>query len=306
MIDPPRWDDGQFEIDRQEAISIFRRSRLEEPLEAYLEEFERYCDVFENLLEMTVDLTQLRQHGLEILSDKALREAFRYLTCPPISLDDLKTVAEVDSFTKDRLVVNPNSIQRIVDMVLSLIDRRRFPWVSDGSDPSEPDRRAAVLASASLVATQRIGTNRRSEGTRAQEQWVEDQLMHAGFEKVSRRSILALPSAPERGQFCGESRLGSKKADFIIRLYDHRVMALECKVSNSATNSVKRLNGDAAIKAEVWRRDFGTTQIVPTAVISGVYKLHNLIDAQQRGLTIFWSHDLQPMLDWIARTESPR
>ena len=50
-------------------------------------------------------------------------------------------------------------------------------------------------------------------------------------------------------------------------------MPLECKVSNSSTNSVKRLNNDAAVKAETWRQDFGTVPIVPAAVLSGVYKL---------------------------------
>lgn len=46
--------------------------------------------------------------------------------------------------------------------------------------------------------------------------------------------------------------------------------------------------------------DFGLRQVVPTAVLSGVYKLHNLLDAQERGLTVFWAHDLQPLTDWIA------
>ena len=44
---------------------------------------------------------------------------------------------------------------------------------------------------------------------------------------------------------------------------------------------MKRLNNDAAVKAETWRTDFGTTQVVPAAVLSGVYKLHNLEEAQK-------------------------
>ncbi len=79
-------------------------------------------------------------------------------------------------------------------------------------------------------------------------------------------------------------------------------MAIECKVSNSAVNSVKRLNNDAAAKAEAWLKDFGTVQVVPAAVLSGVYKLHNLIDAQTRGLALFWAHDLGALTRWIALT----
>ena len=80
-------------------------------------------------------------------------------------------------------------------------------------------------------------------------------------------------------------------------------MALECKVSNSSTNSIKRLNNDAAVKAQTWRREFGTEQVVTAAVLDGVYALRNLIDAQEKGLTIFWAHDLRSMLQWMHGTK---
>lgn len=79
-------------------------------------------------------------------------------------------------------------------------------------------------------------------------------------------------------------------------------MPIECKVSNSSTNSVKRLNNDAAVKAEIWIKDFGGLQVVPVAVLSGVYKLHNLEEAQRRGLSIFWSHRLSDLVEWIETT----
>jgi len=69
----------------------------------------------------------------------------------------------------------------------------------------------------------------------------------------------------------------------VVRLWDHRIMPIECKVSNSALNSIKRLNHDAAVKAETWTKDFGTRNVVPAAVLSAVYKLRHLADAQQRG-----------------------
>lgn len=96
---------------------------------------------------------------------------------------------------------------------------------------------------------------------------------------------------------------GPRKADFVIGLWDGRKMPLECKVSNSATNSIKRLNNDAAVKASVWISAFGTAQTVPAAMLSGVFKLRNLEDAQQRGLTIFWAHNLEAMVAWIESTK---
>lgn len=117
--------------------------------------------------------------------------------------------------------------------------------------------------------------------------------------KVATRRIETINAAPEPAEFCRESQLGTRKADFVIGLYDQRVMAIECKVSNSSTNSVKRLKNDAAAKAEAWIDEFGRSNIVPTAVLSGVYKSHNLTNAQQRGLTLFWAHDLGRLTDGV-------
>ncbi|MCG8423215.1 MAG: XamI family restriction endonuclease [Proteobacteria bacterium] len=44
----------------------------------------------------------------------------------------------------------------------------------------------------------------------------------------------------------------------MIRLWDTRILALECKESNSSTNSIKRLNNGAAAKAKTWLAEFGT------------------------------------------------
>jgi hypothetical protein len=81
-------------------------------------------------------------------------------------------------------------------------------------------------------------------------------------------------------------------------------MPIECKVSNSATNSVKRINNDAAAKALDWLKTFGTNQVVPTAVISGVFKVSNLMQAQEAGLTLFWAHDLKRLGKFIASIEA--
>jgi hypothetical protein len=152
------------------------------------------------------------------------------------------------------------------------------------------------------MATQRLSTSRRSEGKTAQEQAVEDALMGAGFEKLPTRAMATLADAPASGQFCREAMFGPRKADLVIGLWDGRKMPLECKVSNSSTNSIKRLNNDAAVKAGIWLGEFGTAQTVPAAMLSGVYKRKNLEDAQSRGLTIFWAHTLNAFLEWIDAT----
>ncbi len=306
MIDPPRWSEAEFERDRKEAIAIFRHERLEEPLEAYLELFDAYQGVFEELLEITVDLTALHEKGTEVLTDSRLLETLRYVAGPPISTDDLKTITEALSLNTTRLRNDPALRGKIVDLIFLALDRRRFPWISQEREPTEGEKLASVVASAALIATQRLSTARRHEGKKAQELRVENALLGSGFRKVPTRPVLTFSEAPGLGEFCGESLFGTRKADFIIRLWDQRLMPLECKVSNSALNSVKRLNNDAAAKAVAWLNDFGATQVVPAAVISGVYKLTKLQEAQRRGLTIFWSYNVEAMLDWIESTRMQR
>ena len=82
----------------------------------------------------------------------------------------------------------------------------------------------------------------------------EGALTGGGFVKVSTRQVHTRFNAPEPDNFAAESEFGERKADFIVRLWDNRVMPIECKAENSEINSLKRVNNDAAAKAEVWRR----------------------------------------------------
>lgn len=37
-------------------------------------------------------------------------------------------------------------------------------------------------------------------------------------------------------------------------------------------------------------------------MLSGVYKLRNLEQAQDRGLTLYWAHRLSDLTEWIDQT----
>lgn len=301
MNTPITWTKEQLDADRLEAIARFRHERLEEPLEDYLEAFDAYQGYVEELLETTVDLSELDATGLEILTNPKLLQVFRYLAGPPISEDDLSVLSEATSLAPTRLRENPADVQRLVDVVKVVLDRRRFAWVAEQREPTEAERSAAVMASAALLATSRAQTLRRSSGKDIQEQMVKDALTVLGYVEVRPRRIPNVVMGPDAGEFCGESVLGNRKADLVVRLRDQRLLPIECKVSNSSLNSVKRLNNDAAIKAVAWRTDFGLRQVVPTAVLGGVYDLHNLEDAQTRGLMLIWAHNLAALTEWIGK-----
>ena len=302
MIRPPEWTRDQLAHARNKAEEHFRETRYTEPLDMYLELFDAYQGVVEEVLEETVDLSMISDHLIEIMSDDHKREVLRYLTGPPVSEDDLKVLIEAPSLAPKRLSEDEDLFARLVAFVRDWHDRRRFPWVGEGWEPTEQDRAAAVLATSALLAVRRLETDRRSGGKNRQESRVEAQLLRGNLKQVEKRTVKTLGNAPGPGEFCRESKLGTRKADFIIGLWDGRTLALECKVSNSSTNSVKRLNNDAAVKAETWTKDFGTVQLMAGAVLSGVYALHNLEDAQKRGLTLFWAHDLQALVDWLHMT----
>ena len=92
------------------------------------------------------------------------------------------------------------------------------------------------------------------------------------------------------------------RADVVLGLYDGRFMALECKVSNSGVNSYKRLNHEVTDKVEKWHAMFGMNGVVGGCVLQGIYETENLMSAQQAGVSIFWSRDLEKLLTFVDRT----
>jgi hypothetical protein len=302
------WSEAELEADRRQSVDLFRDQRLKEPLEAYGEAFDEAQGTMEDLLETTLDLSQLDDEALGLLADRALQEAVRYVAAPPISVDDLKTLVESTSISPKALRGDPDLVARLVETIRAVLDRRRFPWVMEGREPTEAERHAAIVASTALIATQRVATGRRNESKTIQEELVRQTLLDQGFVEVviARRRISMLNDGPGAGTFCKEVTLGNsrRKADLVIGLWDGRTMPLECKVSNSSINSLKRLNNDTAAKAETWRRDLGTTYIVPTVVLSGVYDLPHLLSAQADGLTLYWAHRLSDLAQWIEQTRA--
>src|SRR3954463_10526574 len=75
-VAPPRWTRQQLEHDRRRSIKLFREQRLKEPLEDYLEAFDQYRGVVEELLEETVDLAQLQQKAEDVLTNPEMLEVF--------------------------------------------------------------------------------------------------------------------------------------------------------------------------------------------------------------------------------------
>src|SRR5207247_994433 len=173
-------------------------------LEAYIQAFEKYRCAVERLLQMTDDLTTIGAVAANVLAEPVLLDTVRYLASPPISMDDLRVLAEA-SLAPARVRADPVLAGKIIDTVLLGLDRSRFPWMPQSRRPTDAERSAAVLASAALIASSRVVAERRAESNVAQEGAVADALRASGLREVPRRTIANLDDAPARGEFCAES-----------------------------------------------------------------------------------------------------
>jgi len=300
-LSPPRWTPDEFAEGVARGIEIFREQRLNEARDDYSSHFGEARSAVEDLLELTADLTGLAEVGGDAVIDGGYLRALRYVAAPPVSDDDLETLSGVP----EGHYAKADKWPLVVDTIRNYIDSNRFPWIVGNHEPTEQERFAAIISTAAQMAAQRVLTARRNEAKKEQEELVKEALRGADFVEVRAREIRSSRSFPRLGEFCGESKIGEKKADIVVGLRDERILAVECKVSNSKVNSTKRI-AEAVGKAKQWLEDFGALGIVPCAVIAGVYNTKNLIAAQERGLTIWWSHDVEAlnlaaMVEWISR-----
>lgn len=302
MNAPRQWTRAQIETDAETSKALFRRRRLDEPLALYTRFYDEFEPIFQELIDRLPSLAgEIFDPAQmpELVDEPNKRAALRYLTAPPISEDDLKTLAE-STLTAAALRRDAGQARRVRDVVLHIVDPHRFPWIRESRDPTSEERAQAVVASSVLAAIRKVETRRRSNARKEQEDAVEKLLVDIGFQQIPPRNIALFDSAPRPGTFCRESLLGDSRADFVVRLHDRRAMPLECKASNSAVNSFKRINLEALGKARSWIAEFGSRQVTPAAVIAGVFAPANLETAQGGGLAIIWSHRLADLAVFIA------
>lgn len=254
-------------------------------------------------IRLTFSLERLRDEAARFVPPVQYRYVLRYLTGPAISEDDLKTAVGKTAYNQGKNGQQPG-LAAMVDALRPNIDRRRFPWVTDDRPPTEAERHAAIIATAAMMGNQKAQTARRTGAKVLQETRVKNALRDIGFTEVAARSVATPSRAPKPGEFCGESSLVGQKADVLVGLWDERVLAIECKTSNSEVNSFKRVNHEAGGKAAHWTSRFGDAVVVPAVTLAGVFKPQNLYDAQSGGLTVWWSHALDDMTDWIESTRT--
>ena len=89
----------------------------------------------------------------------------------------------------------------------------------------------------------------------------------------------------------------NQEVDIACGLKNTVVLAVECKVTNDKTNSVKRIN-DVLKKASAWRTQWGRL-ITSAAVLQGVIKFADVQRLLDDGVEVFWAHRLDLFSDWL-------
>ena len=287
------WTADEITADAAEARGEFRARRLGEPMARYIESFDTaYPELTRLMGEMKTLLAGgagVQARIAELWRTEAGRTAFRYLGAPPISEDDLETLAEARLAAA--ATTDAQAMERLLVVMRSIVDPRRFPWLAPGRKSSLAERNSGALATAALIASQRVQTLRRGDEKAAVEGAVKGLLIGTGWQQAASkppRGVQTLANdAPAPRSFFIQTNLGADNADVIVRLDDGRLLAIECKGSNSEINSRKRLNKEAVQNARAWLSHFGSRQVVPAVALQGVFNPRYVVEAQDTPMAVF-------------------
>ena len=299
-----RWSDVDVAADVSAASEEFRRRRLSEPLARYLAAFDASTvavgGALATLARGLVTDEANSDAWKAVWSSEAGREAFRYLSAPPISNDDLETLAA--TALSPMAATDGLRRERLLDVMRAILDPRRFPWIADKREPRPQELKAAALATSTLIASQRVQTLRRGDEKAMVEGAVKGLLVGMGWQigptRPSDGVQNLLNDSPPPRHFLTQTNLGADNADVLIRLDDGRLLAIECKGSNSEINSRKRLNKEAAQNARAWLQRFGS-QVVPAVALQGVFNARYVVEAQDTPLLVFWGHRLEDLRRFV-------
>ena len=297
----PLWGTDRLDLDRLAAAERFREELMKIPLDQYLRAFQTHADNISRLLAKTADLHQLRERAAEIVTDHELLVVLSALVGPPIAVRDLQTLARAPRLSPATVDADPALATRVVETVLEGLDSQRFPWIRDDRKPTAEEKRGAIQSSSAVLATLEVRTTRHAERRSQQEENVHHALLALGLRDVPTRAVATTADSPRPGEFYRESVVAGRRADFLIGLWDERLLALECRISSSPLDSARRLRHEAQTKAARWTRTYGS-QIVVAVVLSGIYALRDLLAVQHDSIGLFWTHDIGALTDWIDQT----
>lgn len=245
----------------------------------------------------------LRNVEAAVLADSEHTRVFRYVLAPPLSKDQFALCYPIPkSLSRKRKAKK----EAVASTFAKAMQERRVqsltPWLAAGREPSHWELRRFFWSISPLLAQQQFATTQRNRLSRIQESQITEILDAQGWVRLP-SSLLDTKAALPHRRYMHKTRFATsttapQEVDVALGLPNTVVLAIECKVSNDATNSVKRVN-DVLKKAHAWKDHWGNF-VKTAAVLQGVIAgkdVERLLDA---GVEVFWSHDLPEFERWLS------
>lgn len=229
--------------------------------------------------------------------------ALRHFLAPPISQDQFKLICP--EWTKNSENKQTKLAQARADAVeiefMKRLSRRLAPWLRSARSPTLEELSSTIGSIAPLIANQKVATARRKRLSEMQELAVVEILAARNWTKVKSDLVTTSGGLPAQ-HFMHKARFASgpnenQEVDIACGLGGTIVLAMECKVTNDTTNSVKRIN-DVLKKAAAWKAHWGSF-VKPAALLQGVIKTGDVPRLLDSDVEVFWAHHLDKFAAWI-------
>jgi hypothetical protein len=309
---PGTWTEQELKADAAHATRLFVQDRLaalKVERETYAEAHRQYAGAVRDLLAATDDLSDITGDSLK---DRTRLGFARQLAVPPISVDDLDTLTDsifgnwLGQTTDKGMRPSDDAFDEAARIISERIDRDRAPWLDANRSPTSAERETFIEWAAAGPAAGVVLTSRRSGASARQEEATRAAAKAAGYKEVTPPGTLNDPiKQMEPATYASASRkLSGTNMDVPVRLKQNHptgqlFLAIECKVSNSSLNSRKRLI-EVARKRDVWDHSGLPYSFRTAGVLSGVFSVERLVEAQRTGVFLFWEHRLSDLTNFLA------
>lgn len=228
---------------------------------------------------------------------------FRHLLAPPKSQDQFKLLCDEWSkgSEKSGRPQKPDAVRAVAGVLAQWMDRAIAPWLLVNSEPTDIERELLIERVISFIAPKLTETQKRNRLSAEQENAVVRLLSDLGWTRLPSVTIDTRAAIPPK-HFMNKTRFATatttaQEVDIACGFEGSYVAAMECKVTNDATNSVKRVN-DVLKKAAAWKSHWGSF-VETAALLQGVIKPDDVQRLTDEGVKVFWSHDLEAFASWV-------
>lgn len=227
---------------------------------------------------------------------------FRHMFGPPLSQDQFALICSAyrKAWEKTGRAVSHADAMQVAEAVRSLVDPKIAKWLSASRRPSTREIRLLIASVAPMLSLQTVATVRRNRLSLEQEGAATALLEAMGWARVS-SGLVQQASELGPGQFMHKTRFATQtrpqEVDIACGLGTSVVLAMECKVTNDHTNSVKRVN-DILKKATAWQLHWGSF-VRTAALLQGVIADKDVARLTAANVQVFWSHDLCKFQSWL-------